>query len=355
MMILVTSCGSGSTQQTGEQEYKLMQIEPRTISLQNKYSASIRGRQDIRIIPRIDGYLTELYIKEGDKVKAGQSLFKIDEVPYMSQLQAAKANTEICKANVSIAELNYNGKKALYDKGVVSEFEHTSTKNALKMAQAQLAQAKAQEAFARNNLSYTVMKSPSDGIVGKLHYRKGDYVSASTQDGLTVISDNSEMYVYFSMTESQVLDLLQQYGDLKTAISQMPAIKLQLSNRTLYSKNGRIESISGIIENSTGAVSVRAIFPNDKGSLLSGGAGNVVIPHVKSETIVIPQEATFETQDKVYVYKVVDGVAKSSIIRVDKNSNGTEYIVTEGLAAGDVIIAEGAGLVQEGVAVKAKE
>lgn len=354
-MFIVASCGSNSTPQNKPQGYKLMKIEPQNIELESRYSASIRGRQDIKIIPRIDGYLTELYIKEGDKVKMGQNLFKIDQAPYIAQAQAAKAKTEVCKANVAIAELNYAGKKALYEKKVVSEFELKSTHNTLKMAQAELEQAKAEEAFAQNNLSYTVIKSPSDGVVGKIHYRKGDYVGASTQDGLTVVSDNSQMYVYFSMTESQVMDMAVQYGDMKTAISKMPDIKLQLSNRTVYGENGRVESVSGIVESSTGAVSIRALFPNKGGYLLSGGAGNIIIPYSKDGVIVIPQEATFEVQDKVYVYKIIDGVAKSSLVDVNKITNGTHYIVTGGLEVGDIIVAEGAGLVQEGTTIKAEK
>ena len=157
------------------------------------------------------------------------------------------------------------------------------------------------------------------------------------------------------MTESQVMDMAVQYGDMKTAISKMPDIKLQLSNRTVYGENGRVESVSGIVESSTGAVSIRALFPNKGGYLLSGGAGNIIIPYSKDGVIVIPQEATFEVQDKVYVYKIIDGVAKSSLVDVNKITNGTHYIVTGGLEVGDIIVAEGAGLVQEGTTIKAEK
>ena len=354
-IILLISCGRNNTSDEGARQYKLMEIKKQRISLSNSYSASIRGRQDIKIIPRVDGYLTDIAITEGSKVKKGQTLFVIDQVPYMAALQAAKANVAVCEANVATAKLNSESKQTLYDKHIVSEFERVSAENALKTARAQLEQAKAQELSAQNNLSYTVIKSPSDGVVGKLPYRKGDYVGPGIPDGLTVVADNSEMYVYFSMSEGQILDLIQQYEDMEKAIAGMPDVQLQQNNKTVYPHKGRIESISGVVDASTGAVSIRAVFPNKEGRLLSGGAGSVIVPYEQDAVVVIPQEATFEIQDKTYVYKVVDGKAVSSIVSVDKINNGKQFIVTGGLAEGDIIIAEGAGLVREGTAVESKK
>lgn len=355
MLIAFASCGRNSQSGEEAQSYKLLTVEKQNASLSSNYSASIRGRQDIKIIPRVDGYLTDILIKEGSKVHNGQTLFVIDQVPYKAALQAAQANVSVCEAGAATAKLNLESKQTLYKKNIVSEFEFVSAQNALKTAQAQLEQAKAQEIAARNNLSYTVIKSPSEGVAGKLPYRKGDYVSPGIQDGLTVVADNSEMYIYFSMSERQVLDLIQQYEDIEKAIAGMPAVQLQLSNQTIYPHTGRIESISGVVDASTGAVSVRAVFPNKEGKLLSGGAGSVLLPYVQNEVMVVPQEATFEIQDKTYVYKVVGGVAVSTIVSVDKINNGKEFIVTAGLTPGDVIVAEGAGLVREGAAIKSKE
>lgn len=355
LMVVLVSCGNNNTTHNETRQYKLLNIEKQNVSLSNHYSASIRGKQDIKIIPRVDGYLTEVNITEGSKVKKGQTLFVIDQVPFGAELEAAKANVAVCEANVATAQLNFESKQNLHRKNIVSEFELISAKNALKTAQAQLKQAQAQETFAHNNLSYTTVKSPSDGVAGKLPYRKGDYVSSGIQDGLTVIADNSVMYVYFSMTERQIQDLLEQYENMETAIAAMPDVQLRLSNQAVYPHNGRIESISGVVDASTGAVSVRAAFPNDGGRLLSGGAGSVIVPYIREGVFVIPQEATFEVQDKIYVYRVVDGVAVSTIVTVDKINNGREYIVTGGLNAGDTVIAEGAGLVQEGTKIKNKE
>lgn len=349
-IMIVSSCQQKNETQVNS-DYKLLKIKATDIELESPYSAAIRGKQDIKIIPRVEGHLTDVCIIEGSKVKKGQTLFIIDQVHYKAALQGAKANVSLCKAGVSTAQLNYDSKKSLFEKNIVSNFDLQTSKNALKTAQAQLELAESQEYSAANNLSYTVIKSPSDGVVGKLPYRKGDFVTPAMQDGLTVVADNSEMYVYFSMTENQILDLLNQYESLDDALDKLPAVELQMSNQMLYDQKGKIESISGIIDPSTGSVSLRAVFPNEEKKLLSGGTGSIIMPNVYKDVVVIPQEATFEIQDKVFVYKIVDGEAKSAIINVDKISDGRAYIVHKGLELGDVIIAEGAGLIQEGTKV----
>ncbi len=346
------SCNRDNASEQSAQQFNLMEIEAKEISLNSTYSASIRGKQDIKIIPRVDGYLTDILIKEGSKVREGQTLFVVDQVAFKAALQAAKASVAICEANVAEATLIYDSKKALHNKQVVSDFDLTSAENALNIAKANLLQAKAQEDAAKNNLSFTVIKSPSDGVVGKIPYRKGDYVSPTIQDGLTIVANNSQMYVYFSMNERQVIDLIHRHGSLETAISKMPDVQLKLSNNEIYTQKGRVESISGIVESSTGAVSVRAVFPNDNGLLLSGGAGSVIMPYNHTDAILIPKESTYEIQGKTYVYRVLNGTATSTMITVDKIDNGKEYIVTHGLSINDIIIAEGAGLVQEGTKVQ---
>ena len=354
-LLLLASCGEKEQRVAQEaQQYKLLDIKKEDIALTSNYSASIRGRQDIKIVPRVDGHLTNVAITEGSKVKEGETLFIIDQVRYKADLESAKASVAVQKAVVATAKLTLDSKQALYKKNIVSEFELISAQNALKTAQAQLMQAQAQENSAQNNLSFTVIKSPSEGVVGKLPYRKGDYVSPNTQDGLTVVADNSEMYVYFSMSERQIMDLVVQYGSMDSALVNLPNIKLRLSNQTIYPHEGKIESISGIVDASTGAVSIRAAVPNDERLLLSGSSGSVIVPHIQNNAIVIPQEATFEIQNKVYVYRVIDGVTKSTIVTVDKINDGKQYIVTSGLNEGETIIAEGAGLVQEGITVKKK-
>jgi len=217
-----------------------------------------------------------------------------------------------------------------------------------------LDQALAQEVNAKNNLSYTVVKSPSEGVVGTLPFKIGTLVSPSQPKALTQISDNTEMYVYFSMTENQLLSLLREYRSVENAIQSMPSVKLELSDKSLYAENGRVETISGVIEAGTGAVSLRAAFPNPNGFLHSGGSGNVLIPSAHAECIVIPKSATFEVQDKIYVYRNVDGHAKSTLIQVAQVNEDASYIVHSGLNPGDVIITEGVGFIRENTPIQAK-
>lgn len=335
-------------------EYEVMTVAPTDRMLSSAYSATIRGRQDIDIYPQVSGTLTKVCVTEGQRVKSGQALFIIDQVPYQAALQTAEANVAAAKATLATAKLTYESRQELLKQNVVSEFDMSTAKNSMLAAEAQLAQAKAQEVNARNNLSYTVVKSPSDGVVGTLPYRVGALVSASIPQPLTTVSDNSDMYVYFSMTENQLLEMIRKYGSKDEALAQMPSIDLILNDKSEYPQKGKIETISGVIDRSTGTVSLRAAFPNKEGLLHSGGAGNVVIPVEKTGALVIPQGATFEIQDKRFVYKVVDGKAQSAPVQVTRVNGGTEFIVDEGLAAGDVIVAEGVGLLREGTPITPK-
>ena len=347
------SCGQAPTEQ-GPAQYGVTTIATTDREIQSNYSATIRGRQDIDIYPQVSGTISELRVTEGQSVSKGQTLFIIDQVPYKAALQTAEANVAAAKASVATAQLTYDSKKELFAKSVVSQYDLSTAENTLLTAKAQLAQAEAQRVNAANNLSYTVVKAPANGMVGTLPYRVGALVSASIPQPLTTVSDNSEMYVYFSMTENQLLNLTRKYGSIANTLKNMPDIQLQLNDGSIYGQTGRIESISGIIDTSTGSVQLRAAFPNKGGLLHSGGAGSIILPVNYTDCIVVPQVATFELQDKVYVYKVVDGKATSSMIDVEKINNGREYIVKSGLVPGDVIVAEGVGLLREGTPIVAK-
>ena len=347
------SCGQAPTEQ-GPAQYGVTTIATTDREIQSNYSATIRGRQDIDIYPQVSGTISELRVTEGQSVSKGQTLFIIDQVPYKAALQTAEANVAAAKASVATAQLTYDSKKELFAKSVVSQYDLSTAENTLLTAKAQLAQAEAQRVNAANNLSYTVVKAPANGMVGTLPYRVGALVSASMPQPLTTVSDNSEMYVYFSMTENQLLNLTRKYGSIANTLKNMPDIQLQLNDGSIYDQTGRIESISGIIDSSTGSVQLRAAFPNKGGLLHSGGAGSIILPVNYTDCIVVPQVATFELQDKVYVYKVVDGKATSSMIDVEKINNGREYIVKSGLVPGDVIVAEGVGLLREGTPIVAK-
>lgn len=350
-LLLVTSCGN-APQPTGSASYKTITVETGNRVLSQDYTATINGRQSVEVRPQISGTITKVCIEEGAKVKKGQVLFVIDQVPYQAALQTALANVKSAEAAVATAKMTVDSKTELFKENVVSDFDLQTARNSLLSAEATLAQAKANEVNARNNLSYTEVKSPVDGVASMLPYRVGALVSSSMTTPLTTVSDDREVYAYFSLTENQVLSLIGESGSLDKALQDMPEVELRLNNGQIYSHKGKIDAISGTIEQGTGAILVRATFPNPEQMLRNGSSGEIIYPHTLDNVIIIPQESTFEIQDKVFVYKIVDGKASSSQVQVYPVNDGKEYVVEKGLKKGEIIIAEGAGLVREGTPVE---
>lgn len=350
ILVLVTSCKEQKRQTAGS-DYKTQKVTLSDRTVYSTFSATIQGKQDVGVYPQISGLITAVLVKEGAAVKKGQTLFIIDQVPYKAALRTAKANVEVAEASVATAKMTVASKEELFKENVVSQFDLQTARNSLRSANATLAQAQAELLNARNNLSYTVIKSPVDGIAGMSSYRVGDLVSSSMSSPMISVSDNSEMYAYFSMTEKQILALSRQNGSLTDALKTMPEVKLLLSDGSEYQEKGHIDAISGMIDTSTGSVTLRAVFPNSKNILRSGSTGNIKFPYTKKNCMVIPQTATYELQDKVFVYKVVDGKTQSTQVKVFGVNDGKEYIVESGLNMGDVIIAEGAGLLSNGILV----
>lgn len=352
-VMLLSSCGSKQQEEVGA-TYKTLTVELSNRTLKTGYTATLRGRQYVEIRPQVSGIVTEIRINEGDAVHKGQTLFVIDQVPYKAALETAVANVKSAEAKLATAKLTAESREELFKEKVVSEFDLQTARNSLAEAEAALAQARAQETNARNDLSYTEVKSPVNGVASMIPYRVGALVSSSIDDPLVTVSDDEEVYSYFSMAENQTLDLIQQYGSLQKALEQMPDVELTLSNGKTYAHPGKVNAISGTVDEGTGAVSLRASFPNPEKLLRNGGSGTVVVPTARENCIVIPQAATYELQNRVFVYKVIDGKAQSAPVEVFRLNNGTEYIVESGLAPGDVIVAEGAGLVREGTVIKSQ-
>lgn len=320
-------------------------------TLQSTYPATLRGKQAVEIRPQVSGTITQICINEGDAVRRGQVLFIIDQVPYRAALETALANVKSAEAQLQTAKLTANSKEELYKEKVVSDFDRQTARNQLLEAEAAVAQAKAEETNARNNLSYTEVKSPVDGVASMIPYRVGALVSSSITEPLVTVSDDQEIYAYFSMAENQMLDLIQQYGSLEEACQKLPQVGLTMSNGKNYPDAGRIDAISGTVDEGTGGVTLRAVFPNKGHLLRNGGSGIVSVPTEHKNCITIPQSATYELQNKVFTWKVVDGKTQSAPITVYKYNDGQTYIVLSGLKEGDIIIAEGAGLMREGTAV----
>ena len=352
-MTLFSSCGGKQQRAAAVPDFKTCKVEKRDITLTQKYSATIRGRQDIDVYPQVGGTLQKLCVTEGQKVTKGQTLFIIDQVPYQAALNTAEAAQKAANAQLATAQLSYDSKKKLFDEHVVSDFDLQTAYNTLLSAKAQVAQADAQVVNARNSLSYTVVKSPANGVVGTLPYRQGALVSSAMPQPLTTVSDNNEMYVYFSIAEAQFLQMVRTAENVEQAIAAMPELTLQLVDGSEYEIKGKVESASGVVDKSTGSVQLRAVFSNPSHILHSGSTGNIVVPVEYKDVLVVPAAGVVQTQDKHKVYVVgQDGVANGQPISILPQNNGKEFIVSEGLEAGAEIVAEGASMVKEGQKVK---
>lgn len=342
-LVLTTACGGNKSQMPqGSNDFAVVTVETAEADLNTSYPATIKGQQDIEIRPKIAGHITRLLVDEGASVRKGQALFEIDRTQYAAAVKAAEAQINVVKAQISTQELTVANKKMLLDKAIISKYDYDMAVNSLASLKAQLAAAQAQLVNAKDQLSFCTIVSPADGVVGEIPYRVGSLVSASTAEPLTTVSNISKMYVYFSMTEKQLLGMSRETGGVKEAIAKMPAVKLVLADGTEYGQPGTISTISGVIDQTTGSVQMRADFDNAGHILRSGGTGSVLIPTHATNAILVPQKATYEIQDKKFVYTVgKDNKVKSTEITVLPQNDGKNYVVTTGLKAGDRIVVEG--------------
>lgn len=336
----------------GQEVIKTMKVTRSDQTLVSPYTARLTGRQIVEIRPQVSGTITRICINEGQQVRKGQTLFIIDQTPYRAALQVARANVEAAQAKLTTARMEYESSRKLKAGQVISDYTVQTSLNALNEAKAALSQAKAQELNARNSLSYTEVKSPVNGSASMIPYHVGALVSSSIAEPLVTVADDNVMYAYFSITENQTLDLIQQYGSLNQFLQQASDVQLKLSNGTIYPQHGRINAVSGTVDNTTGAVSLRATFLNPQHLLYNGASATVLLPTRRQGCISIPQEATYELQNRIFVYRVIDGKTKATAIEVFPQNNGREYIVERGLEPGDIIVSEGAALMKDGMEVK---
>ena len=349
--VLFTSCDEKMQKKRDAAQYKTMVVNRKDMTLERQYSARMTGRQIVEVRPQVSGCITHILTGEGEAVRKGQTLFIIDQVPYHAALEVAVATRKSAEARLATARMNYENETKLQESHVVGDASVQTMRNALLEAEAALAQANAQEVNARNNLSYTEVKSPVSGVASMIPWHVGSLVSSNISEPLVTVADDSEIYVYFSISENQALDLITQYGSIAEFISKAPAVSLCLNNGQIYGEQGRISAVSGTVDAKTGAVALRATFPNANGLLHHGGSATVVVPTHRTNCIVIPQEATYELQNRMFVYRIVDGKTKATPITLYPQNNGQEYIVEDGISEGDTIIAEGAGLLREGIVI----
>ena len=340
--------------QAAAPEIAVLTVEPSTAEYQNTYPATIKGKTDIDIRPQVTGFITKVHVDEGQRVHRGQVLFTIDQVQYQAAVDQALANVNSARSAVSTAQITEQNKRMLLDKNIISETEWQMAANQLAQAKAAQAQAEAALVNARKNLAYTTVTAPSDGVVGTIPNREGSLASPSSAQPLTTVSDNSQVYAYFSLTEKDLLNLVGEGSrSIDAAIKDMPEVKLRLNDGTMYPLTGKVATVSGVIDNNTGASSVRALFNNPNGVLRSGGTGQVIMPNVKENAIMIPQKSTFELQDRRFVYVVNDSnKVVSTPVEIDPINDGKSFVVTAGLKAGDRIAVEGVGTkLQDGMTI----
>lgn len=354
LAFMLCSCGQSQQEDSPQAIYETSIVKPESRTLESFYPTTIQGRQDVDVFAQITGKIVKVCVTEGQTVKKGQTLFVIDPVPFQAAYNTAKANVNEARARLATAKMNYQANQKLYDSKLIGRVEYKTTQNALAQAQAVLEQRLAELQSAGNNLTYTKVVSPSDGVVGTLPYHAGSLVSASMQQPLTRVSDNQEVWAFFTMNETQFLSLMEQYGSKEKALAAMPDVTLQLSNGKKYSVPGRITNISGLIDQTTGSVTLKAVFRNSNRMLYSGFTGNVSIPSINKRSMVVPQSATYEMQDKRFIYKVVGGKAIATPIIVLPNSNGKEFIVTSGLKPGDMIVSGGIANIKDGMEIKTR-
>ena len=340
-LLCITSCKNKQTAADTAGQIKAFPVatmSPQDVELRETYPAVLKGQEDIDIKARVEGYIDAIYVDEGSVVKKGQPLFRINSPSSVQMIQNAKAN-------YNTAKLDVERMRPLAEKGIISEVKLSTYENTLTSAKASLDQAKA-------TVGWATVTSPVDGVVGTIAYRQGSLVTNATI--LTTVSNVSNIVAYFSINEKDLLSLLREYKGSTQAekIRNMPAVTLILSDGTQYEETGRIKTISGMVDGTSGAVNLRASFPNKHGYLRSGSSGKVVIPNEYKSALVIPQKATFAQQDKILVYKCQGDSVVQKVVSVKTTPDGQSYVVTEGLNVGDKLVTDGIATLTNGQKIK---
>lgn len=347
---ILAACGSPANQnETTEKapERNAMVVTTSACEMSYDIPANLRGMQDIEIRPEVSAKLEQVLVKEGQRVTKGQRLFALSQTAFEAALENAKSQMNMAKAQLATADNEVMAKKQLLDKGIISEYEYNNSVNAQATAKSQLDAAKAAVTAAQNDLNHTVICAPSDGVIGNINYRQGSLVGPSMPQPLTIASNNTSVYAYFSITEKDYLEFIHYYGSTDSLLAILPDAQLVLNDGSLYSEKGRVETVSGTIDQQTGSLSCRAAFPNPNFILATGGSAQLRMTYSDIDAIVIPRSAVFEIQNKTYVFKVVEenGTSKTAQSIIEgMRYNDKELIVTSGLNDGEVILTEHANM-----------
>ena len=348
-LVGLMSCGLDMPKET-QSSFETMTVEKSDIELPYKFSAKMKGQNDVTVTPQVSGQLMKICVTEGQQVKQGQTLFVIDQRNAQLELEAAQANLQAALAQENSAKLEYESNKNLFDKKIVSSYMLNNSENAYKQAQAAVAQAKAAVNRAKVNLGFCTITASVSGVIGEIPVRAGDQVSPATQ--LTILSGNTSMYAEISVTEAIIESMVKEgvkATDLDKHLAKLPDASFIMKSGTEYPHKGRVASLTGVVNSATGSLTAKVSFPNPSGHLYSGIQGTVVMNFAEKGVIVIPQNAVVRLQDKSQVYKVkADSTASATEVTVKDTGNGKDFIVTSGLNSGDKIVTLGANNVTEG-------
>lgn len=352
-----SSAGNPAYGQMPPPALPVLTVNNQAATTYKEFSASLEGSKDIEIRPQVDGYLDQIYVDEGALVRKGQILFRINDRPYREQLNNAKATLAAAKANLSNAEINVAKLTPLVQNNVISDVQLKTAKASQDAAAASVAQAQAMVSNAEINTGYTVITAPADGYVGRIPYKTGSLVGTTTPEALTVLSAVKEVYAYFSFSEKDFLEFSNQFpgNTIEEKLKQIPPVDLVLADNSIYPLKGKVETVSGQFNNSMGAISFRAAFPNTNGLLRSGNTGKIRIPQVISSAIVIPQESTFELQDKVFVFLLADSNKVTSVPINVAGTSGNYYLVGKGINPGQKIVYSGLDRLKDGTVIQPEQ
>ena len=319
-----------------------------------EYSASLEGSKDIEVRPEIDGYIEKIFVDEGALARKGQSLFQINSRTYLAQLNNAKASLAAAKANLANAQINVSKLTPLVQNNVISDVQLKTAQAAYDAAAANVSQAESVVRNAEINLGYTMIKAPVDGYIGRIPHKTGSLVGTTTQEPLTVISEIKKVYAYFSLSENDFFQFKNQFAGktVEEKIKQMPPVELVLADGSVYPEKGKVEVVSGQFNNTIGSISFRASFENKSGLLRSGNTGKVRIPRSITSALIIPQEATFELQDKIFVFAVGDSNKVTSKPLTIAGTSGNYYLVQGGINPGEKIVYTGLDRLRDGAVIQ---
>lgn len=324
-----------------------------TAATYKEFSASLEGTNNVEVRPQVDGYLDKIYVDEGAYVRKGQLLFHINDRPYVEQLNNARASLASAKANLANAKINVDKLTPLVQNNIVSDVRLKEAQAAYDAMAASVSQAQAMVQSAGINVGYASVKAPVDGYVGRIPHKIGSLVGLNTAEPLTVVSDIKNVYSYFSFSENDFLQFKSEFegNTVEDKIKKMPPVELILPDGTVYPQKGKVQLATGQFDNSIGAISFRAVFPNAERLLRSGNTGKIRIHKLSNKALLVPQESTFEIQDKVFVFSLGDSNKVFSKPINVSGKTAAYYFVADGVKAGEKIVFEGTGNLRDGMAI----